>query len=226
MKTPYLHSVDNVVFGYNKRQLYVLVTQYLRGPLQGQHALPGDWLHPTETLEQAAERILKERTGLESATLKQYYTFSALNRHPSERAIGTAFWMITHCDKCSELKNNHDVCTQWYSLDKVPTLIFDHTKILNLARRALKSTVSSHPMGRDILPVKFTIGELIDLYETLLDIELDAPNFRRKLQRNNLLTATQEKARSPQGRLSTVYTFNSQAYETLAATGLPMAFSA
>lgn len=225
METRYLLSVDDVVFGYRTNELHVLITQYQRGRLRSQYALPGDWLHPDETMEEAANRILAERTGLTSKALTQFYTFSSLDRHPEQRAISTAYWMITHCDHGPNLKNDHDVYTQWHPITKLPTLIFDHQRIIQEAREALRLAVSNRPFGKDILPATFTIGELMVFYETLLGKSLDAPNFRRKFQRNSLLTPTAEKAHSPQGRLSQLYTFNDPVYHELCDSGYSTAFS-
>ncbi|MFD1217182.1 MULTISPECIES: NUDIX hydrolase [Microbulbifer] len=212
-------TVDNVIFGLDDGELKVLTVKYGEGKSSGRWALPGDWLQSQETLEQAASRVLLDRTGVKDIYLEQLHTFSALDRHPGERIITVAFYALVRSD-AHVLSEGHDnMEARWVNVRETPGLIYDHSEILDIALARLKHKVRHEPIGFNLLPEKFTLLELQRLYEAILDTKLDKPNFRRKMMKMNLLVSTDEKQSGVSYRAANLYRFDRKVYNELTEQG-------
>lgn len=172
-------SVDCVIFGYDDKELKILLIKSDLEEFSGLHSLLGDLVKPDEDLEDASYRVLKDRTGLDDVYLEQVHTFGTVGRHPSGRVITTAYYSlidITH----HKLRLNHNEL-HWHSVKDIKKLAFDHKLILNTCLQRLRSQVMEHPVVFNLLQDKFSLRELQEVYEAILGIKLDRRNFRKKI---------------------------------------------
>ena len=172
-------SVDCVIFGYDNKELKVLLIKSDLEEFAGLYSLLGDLVRPDEDLETASYRVLSERTGMEDVYLEQVHTFGSIGRHPSGRVITTAYYSLIDI-KHHKLNLNHNDL-HWHSVNDIKKLAFDHKKILDTCLNRLREQVMEHPVVFNLLPEKFSLRELQDLYQAILDIDLDRRNFRKKI---------------------------------------------
>ncbi len=158
-------AVDAIVFGYQYGQLYVLLIQQKFGTKENHWALPGGLVKNKESLSDAVKRELKEETNVKVNYLEQLYTFGDdIQRDPRNRVISIAYFALVDSSKF-EIKADTDADhVQWFAVTKIPTLAFDHNKIILKAIERLKSKLSYQPVGFDLLPQKFLFSELQNLY--------------------------------------------------------------
>ena len=178
-------TTDCVVFGFDGRQLNILLVERGCEPYKGCWAFPGGFLKIDETAEEGAMRELSEETGLELKYLKQFGTFSAVHRDPRERVITIAFYALA---RKSNVKGGDDAAkAQWFPLNDVPSLAFDHDYILRKATEQLKKDIHFEPIGFDLLDERFTMPELQRLYESILGVQFDRRNFYKKMLQTGIL---------------------------------------
>jgi len=178
-------SVDCVIFGYEDRQLKVLLIKSDLKEYEGLWSLLGDLVKPTEDMEEAPYRVLEQRTGLQDVYLEQVYTFGSISRHPSGRVITTAYYSLVD-SKNHKLKLTENEL-HWHSVDEIESLAFDHKIILNSCLERLRHQVMEQPIVFNLLQEKFSLRELQDLYEAILGVELDRRNFRKRMTIKNWL---------------------------------------
>jgi ADP-ribose pyrophosphatase YjhB (NUDIX family) len=223
-------SVDCIIFGFHENQLKVLLLHAKRA---AKWALPGGFILKTEHMDDAAKRILMERTGLEDIFMQQFHVFSAPAR--SQRRMDKALlntigiagknsWMFerfitvgyTALIDFSEARPQPDVFSsecEWFDIHQVPKLILDHEDILRKALDHLQMQLNYHPIGYNLLPEKFTMPELQTLYETILDKKLDRRNFQRKLLATGILTRLNETKTGVAHKAAYFYTFDKNKYD-------------
>lgn len=172
-------SVDCVILGYDEKELKVLLIKSDMQEFSGLYSLLGDFIRPDEDLETASYRILKERTGLDDVYLEQVQTFGSLKRHPSGRVITIAYYSLLDI-KNHKLQLSHNEL-HWHSVEEIQNLAFDHKLILDTCLNRLREQVMEHPVIFNLLPEKFSLRELQELYEAILGVELDRRNFRKKI---------------------------------------------
>lgn len=172
-------SVDCVIFGYDEKELKVLLIKSDLEEFAGLHSLLGDLIRPDEDLETASYRILKERTEMDDVYLEQVQAFGSIARHPSGRVITIAYYSLIDF-KHHRLQLSHNELN-WYPVNEVKNLAFDHKLILDTCLSRLQEKVMEHPVIFNLLPEKFSLRELQELYEAILGIELDRRNFRKKI---------------------------------------------
>ncbi len=172
-------SVDCVIFGYEGKDLKVLIIRSDFKEFQNLNALPGDLVKPDEDLEAASYRVLKERTGLDDVYLEQVQAFGGITRHPAGRVITIAYFSLIDI-KSHKLKLSHNEL-HWHSVKEIKKLAFDHKLILDTCLTRLKQQVMETPVVFNLLPEKFSLRELQELYQAILGVELDRRNFRKKL---------------------------------------------
>ena len=171
-------SVDCVIFGFDENKLKVLLIRSDLKQYQGQWSLLGDLVQPNEGLDEAAYRILKQRTGLNDVFLEQVHTFGEVERHPASRVVTVAYCSLINIQhhKLKILDNE----LHWHDVDSITEMAFDHKKIFDTSYTQLQKRVREHPLGFSLLPNKFSLRELQNLYEAILNIKLDRRNFRKK----------------------------------------------
>lgn len=217
-------AVDSVVFGYYNQKLEVLLIQPKYGDFQHLWALPGGFIKNTETLTEAVVRELKEETGVKLSYLEQLATFGAVNRDPRFRVVTVAYLGLSN-PKNHVLKADTDAKdVNWFCIDNLPELAYDHAEIIQTAIERLKRKVKYEPIGFDLLNKKFSFSELEQLYQTILSRKLDRRNFRKKILALDLLDETGEMSKPKNGRPAMLYSFNKKKYEAYSQDGFHVDF--
>ncbi len=172
-------SVDCVIFGYDDKELKVLLIKSDLEEFSGLYSLLGDLVRPDEDLETASYRILKERTGLSDVFLEQVQAFGSISRHPSGRVITIAYYSLIDIKHHKLKLNNNEL--NWHPVNEIRRMAFDHKLILDTCLRQLQQQIMDQPIVFNLLPEKFSLRELQELYEAILGVELDRRNFRKKI---------------------------------------------
>ena len=185
-------------------------------------AFPGGFMKMDETAEECARRELEEETGLKSASVEQFHTFTSVNRDPRERVITVAHYALV---RLSEVKGGDDAASaKWFSHDEIPSLAFDHDHILRLALKVLKERICFEPIGFELLPEVFTMTELQNLYEAILEVKFDRRNFYNKMLKLGILVEAEPRPKSAPSRIPTKYRFNAEKYAELKQKGFRLEF--
>ncbi len=172
-------SVDCVIFGYDEKELKVLLIKSDLEEFSGLYSLLGDLVKPDEDLEAASYRILKDRTGLDDVYLEQVQAFGSIDRHPSGRVITIAYYSLIDI-KHHKLQLSHNEL-HWHPVNELKKLAFDHKLIMDTCLRRLQQQVMDYPVVFNLLPEKFSLRQLQQLYEAILGFGLDRRNFRKKI---------------------------------------------
>lgn len=208
-------TVDCVVFGLDldREELNVLLIQRGVAPFEGAWALPGGHVKEQEDLEAAARRELEEETGLVRLFLEQLYTFGTPHRDPRGHYVTVAYYGLVNLAD-HEVRSTADARdAAWFPLSDLPSLAFDHGKILEVATERLKGKVRYQPIGFELLPEKFTLSQIQRLYEVVLERELDKRNFRKKILGMGILLDTGEIQKDVSHRAAKLYRFDREIYE-------------
>lgn len=198
-------TTDVAVFTLQSNTLQLLLIKRANEPYIGHWALPGGFLEIEEDLEQCAKRELAEETGISGLYLEQLYTFGKPNRDPRERIISVTYYALVPPDKLIPKAASDAADAQWFSLDQLPQLAFDHEEIITLAlgRLAAKSTYST--IALQLMPETFTLSELQSVYEVLRKEKLDKRNFRKWFLGLKQIEETGEKRRNGNHRPAKIY---------------------
>jgi 8-oxo-dGTP diphosphatase len=204
-------SVDCVIFGFDENKLKVLLIRSDLKKYLGKWSLLGDLVRPDEDLDEAAYRILKQRTGLSDVFLEQVQTFGAVDRHPANRVVTVAYCTLLNIQhhKLKILDNE----LHWHDVDSVTEMAFDHKLIFDISLSRLQKRVKEHPLGFSLLPSKFSLRELQNLYEAILNIKLDRRNFRKKFFSMDFLVDLDEIETEVPHRPGKLYKFDYAKYE-------------
>lgn len=216
-------AVDAIVFGYSKNEgVSVLLIKRKYPPFKDSWAIPGGFIMEEESLEEAVMRELSEETGIKVNYLEQLYTFGAPRRDPRQRIISIAYFALVKSSMFQQLKASTDATeAQWFNINKLPALAFDHKEILQTAIERIRAKIRYQPIGFELLDKKFPFADLERLYTTLLDRDIDRRNFTKKILSLGLLEDTGELAAvTGAGRPSKVYQFNKKRYAQLLKEGM------
>jgi 8-oxo-dGTP diphosphatase len=205
-------SVDCVIFGFDENELKVLLIKSDLKQFEGKWSLLGDLVHRNEDLDQAAYRILKERTGMDDVYLEQVRSFGDVKRHPAARVVTISYCSLINIQQHRLQKDDNEL--HWHKLSAVMDMAFDHQLILNVCHEWLQKRVQEHPLGFSLLPQKFSLRELQNLYEAILGIKLDRRNFRKKFFSMDVLEDTNELEYDVPHRPGRLYKFNYAKYKT------------
>ncbi|HEU4471201.1 MAG TPA: NUDIX domain-containing protein [Flavisolibacter sp.] len=201
-------SVDCVIFGYDDKHLKVLLIKSDLAEFDGLYSLLGDLVRPDEDMEDAPYRVLQERTGLRDVYLEQVQTFGNIGRHPSGRVITTAYYSLVNTKSHKLQLTDNEL--HWHNVDEIESLAFDHKLILDSCLQRLREKVLEHPVIFNLLPDKFSLRELQDLYEAILGFELDRRNFRKRITLKNWLVDLNEMEEDVPHRPGKLYKLKSQ----------------
>jgi len=213
-----LLAVDCVIFGFDNRELKLLLIKRNMEPGKGMWSLMGGFPRHDEGLYQAAERVLAQLTGLKNVYLEQLFTYGDVDRDPGERVVSVAYCSlikIEDYDKDLVKENN----AHWQPVADIPDLVFDHSEMVDKALRRLRRRARIQPIGFELLPEKFTMPQLQSLYEAIYQKELDKRNFCKKILSMGLLDKLDEKDKSSSKKGAFLYRFNPEKYQELLSKG-------
>jgi hypothetical protein len=217
-------SIDCVIFGFNNGILEVLLVQHGEGDSKGEWGLPGGWINKDESIDNAANRLLEELTGLDDVFLEQLKVFGDPNRVSFRRVLTIGYYALIKRED-DKLKASLVLTdAKWFKIKNIPGLIFDHNEIINYSLKHLRNRVRQAPIGFNLLPEKFTLLQLMKLYEEILDIEMDKPNFRRKILHMKLLQPLEERQKDVSHRAAKLYQFDQEIYKRLTQKGFNFEF--
>ncbi len=233
------HSVDCVIISYANNELQVLLSKLKFANIW---SLPGGTIHKNEDMDKAAERVLKERTGINYPFLNQFYTFGNYNRRNvdyfmnkidflqfnsmpiinwlTQRFITTGYLGLVDFNACSIEPDILSSKCEWIPLKKIPSLLFDHNAIIDKAIERLNIQINYLPIGANLLPQTFTMKELQHLYESILQIKLDRANFQRKILKLAILERLDKQLTGGAHKAPFLYKFNKEKYQKLTAKGI------
>ena len=216
-------TTDCVIFGYDSKEgLSVLLIKRGIEPYKDHWAFPGGFIRLHEDAETAARRELKEETGFDTSYVEQFGCFAEVNRDPRERVITIAFYALV---KQSVVKGGDDAAdAHWFPIDNIPPLAFDHDRILRVALQTLKEKIHFMPIGFELLPAVFTMPQLQELYESILEVKFDRRNFSNKMLKLGILSEVGERPKNAGSRIPIQYRFNKEQYEQLKSKGFRLEF--
>jgi 8-oxo-dGTP diphosphatase len=201
-------AVDLVVFGYMANELSVLLLNRNEEPFKGGWTLPGAFLQMEERFSDTCSRILQTKLGMDRLYLEQLYSFDEPGRDPRGRAISVTYYALVNPAKLEIAAGKMANDVKWVNCKKMPGLGFDHKLIFRKALERLRSKILYFPVGFELLDEQFTMTELHELYECILDMPLDRRNFRRKILASKYILPTGTKREGLQNRHPELYVFN------------------
>lgn len=208
-----LLAVDSIIFGFDGTELKLLLIKRGFEPEKGKWSLMGGFVQPNENFEQAGARILKQLTGLKDVYIEQLYAFGDPARDPEERTVSIAYFALIDIHKY-EKQLSDDYHAEWVPLKKIPRLIFDHSNMVKMAREKLRYKAAFHPILFELLPERFTLPQLYNLYTGIYDVELDKRNFIRKILSTKLLIKQKEKEKEGSKKGAFYYKLDKRRYDS------------
>lgn len=219
----HLVAIDSIIFGFSEAQLKLLLIQRKFEPCKGDWSLMGGFVKKNENVDDAAHRILEELTGLDDIFLEQLHTYGNVDRDPGERVISIAHFALINIEKYNnKLGKKHGA--QWFNFEDIPDLIFDHNEMVTRAWKRLKRQTAIQPIGFELLPEKFTLTQLQNLYEAIHQQSFDKRNFRKKILSMDVLEKLEEKDKASSKRGAFLYRFNKEKYDALLNKGVVLEF--
>jgi 8-oxo-dGTP diphosphatase len=203
-------TVDCVIFGFDDNELKVLLIRSDLEKYQGMWSLLGDVVNDTEEIDAAAYRVLDQRTGMTDIYLDQVKAFGHPKRHPGGRVITVAYCSLLNIKHHSLQITENEL--HWHNVSSITEMAFDHKEILDTCHEWLQKMIQEHPLGFNLLPDKFSLRELQNLYEAILGVELDRRNFRKKFATMDLLIDLDEMEQDVPHRPGKLYKFNFEKY--------------
>ncbi|HVN57054.1 MAG TPA: NUDIX domain-containing protein [Bacteroidales bacterium] len=216
----HLAAVDCIIFGYDiiDKEIKLLLVRRNFEPAKGLWSLAGGFVMDDESLDEAASRILFNLTGLRNVFPEQSYTFGNRERDPGARVISTSYYaLIKILDIDHSIGGNKDA--EWFPISGLPQLIFDHDEMVRKALACLRRQVKINPVGFELLPEKFTMVQLQDLYEAIYQRKIDKRNFRKKIVSMKLLEKLDEKEKLTSKKGAFYYRFIKEEYENQKRNG-------
>lgn len=215
------NSVDCVIFGFQEESLKVLLIKRKNNPSKGLMALPGDFLDANVSIYDSAKSTLKKITNLNDIYLEQIRTFGETNRYPGKRVITISYYALINIENYSPQAGYTAEKLEWHDINKLSEvdLAFDHRQIIESAHKRLKRRVRHEPIGFNLLPEEFSLTNLQQVYEAILQVELNKRNFRTKLNQMKLLINTGEKQQKVAHKPAVLYRFDENVYHKLKEDG-------
>lgn len=201
-------SVDTLVFTVIRGVLHILLIKIAGGLYEGKWAAPGGLVGDSESLDDAAERILHEKAGVDGIYLEQLATFGDVNRDARGRSVSVAYVALVNSEDLLPKTTEYYAAIGWKNVDRLPALAFDHHRMVKLARERLMGKIGYSNIGYALLPKEFTLSELQDIYEAILGRPLDKRNFRKKIQDVKLVVETGKKRQAGASRPAKLYSFS------------------
>lgn len=203
-------TVDVVILTIVKNTLKVLLLKRVNEPFRGRWAIPGGFIRLSENLDDAALRVLKEKTNVQNIYLEQLYTFGDPLRYPNARVITCAYFALLRAEDIDvKIMDESEVAEiEWHSVENLPPLAFDHKEIIEYSLKRTRERLELCPVAFQLLPKKFTLTELQKSYELILKKDLDKRNFRKKMLATNMLIDLNECTKTGSKRPAALYSFD------------------
>ena len=217
-------TVDTVIFTVLDGALQVLLVRRAEEKFRGLWSLPGGFVAPEEPLEAAALRELRDATGVTDVYLEQLYTFGDPGRDTRGRVISVAYVALLAADRCPLVPNELEAEARWHPVYDLPPLAFDHPRMIEVALGRVRTKLEYTTIGFQLVPASFTLGELQQVYEVVLDRAIDKRNFRRRLKLLDLVESTGEKRSDGPGRPAELYRFRHVDFVNLRDRGVHAPF--
>ena len=209
-----LVAVDCIIFGFDGQELKLLLIKRGFEPEKGRWSLMGGFVQPGERFETAAQRVLKQLTYLEDVYLEQLFAFGDPNRDPLERTASIAYFALIDISKYEKQLSN-DYHAEWFSFKEIPSLIFDHEEMIQMAKEKLRYKAAFQPVLFELLPAKFTLPQLQNLYESVYESMMDKRNFSRKILSTGLLVKQKQKDKEGSKKGAFYYKLDKKKYQSL-----------
>lgn len=216
--TKHYLAVDCIIFGFDTVELKLLCIKRDFEPEKGRWTLMGGFLKENESIDEAADRVLFELTGLNDIFLEQLQAYGDKERDHAGRVISIAYYALINSVKFEDIISK-DFSASWISINQLPELIFDHSEMVSKALRRLQRRCRSQPIGFELLPEKFTLPQLQNLYEGIFDREYDKRNFRKKILSLGILEKLEEKEKISSKKGAFYYQFDKKKYDELMDSG-------
>ncbi|MFZ5941160.1 MAG: NUDIX hydrolase [Bacteroidota bacterium] len=216
-------AVDCIIFGFDREELKLLLIKRGFDPGKGQWSLMGGFLGEKESPDEAASRILNELTGLGEIYLEQLQAYGEPARDPEARVISIGYYALINTAQAEQIITS-DYQARWFSLAELPELVFDHNTMVEKALRRLRRRCRTQPVGFELLPEKFTLPQLMKLYEAIFEQEFDKRNFRKKMLSFGLLKKLEEKEKEGSRKGAFRYCFDEEKYEDMVRNGYSFGF--
>lgn len=201
-------TVDVIIFTVKDDDLKVLLIKRKNWPFEGKWALPGGFIDMENSLEEDAERVLHDKTGVKDVYLEQLYTFGEPDRDPRTRVITVGYFALVNSEEIDLEKTENVEDVNWFSAYDLPELGFDHRDMIEYATKRLRWKMEYTPAAFSFLPEKFTLSQLQNVYETVFDREFDKRNFRKKIKKHDLVEDTGERQKNVSHRPAKLYKAN------------------
>ncbi len=211
-----------VLFGFDGEKLKILSTPQKEEPFQNALTLPSKYIKVDENLDISVAKAVKQWTNQESTYIEQLKAFTKVFRNPTGRVINVAYYALVKLEE-EIITQTADFSGVWYDYNDIPELAFDHNEIIDYAKERLKRRVKRRPIGFYLLPEKFTILQLQNLYEQALNKKLDKRNFRKKIFKSELILETDEEDTTSK-KPAKLYRFDESNYEKLTLKGYDFLF--
>ena len=211
-------ALDCIIFGFDSGQLKLLIHKRRFEPFRGHWSLFGGFLKADESLRDAANRILKELTGLKNIYMEELQTYGEIDRDPAGRVISVAYYALIPAHRYSAAYSQRYGAT-WVNLQELPRLIMDHNEMVEKGLRRLRRRASTQPIGFELLPGEFTIPQLQSLYEAIFQSSLDKRNFRKKILSMDVLIKLEKKDMTRSRKGAYLYRFDREKYRRLTESG-------
>ena len=197
-------TVDTVILTIKNNALQALLIRRDREPFKDKWDIPGGYVRMSENLEQAAVRVLKEKTDVDNVYLEQLYTFGDPLRHPDSRVITCVYFALVRYEDVKVVASD-DVA--WYPIDDLPPLAFDHKEIIDYTRARVRLSLKTCPVAYQLLKEKFTLTEMQRVYELIMGKKLDKRNFRKKVLGTEGLITLDEFTKASSKRPARLYQY-------------------
>lgn len=204
-------AVDCIIFGFDGKNLQVLIGKRKMDPGRDEWSLYGGFVGQHESLEEAANRVILDLTGMKNLYIKQVGAFGNIDRDPGERVISVAYCtLINVVDYDDKLREQYGL--EWVSLKDLPQLYSDHNQMIQDAISQIRRRINTEPLSFKLLPNLFTLTQLQHVFEAVMDEEIDKRNFRKRIKDIDFIEKTEliDKAGSRRG--AALYRFNKKAY--------------
>ena len=200
-------TVDLVIFTIHQERLNALLVKRASEPFSGRWSIPGGFLRTGETLEEAAQRVMEEKTGVKEAYLEQLFTFGRPNRDPRARIITVTYFALIPLKRLVQPESRKVTDVSWYAVEEAPALAFDHSEILEFAVSRLRAKAGYSSIAYGLLPDAFRLSDLQKVYEVIMNHSFDKRNFRKRMLASGLLDETGHKEQSGAHRPAMLYQF-------------------